>query len=118
MTQPTPTVTAADVERIVQRDFPAARVAEVLALLGEYGTEDWHREPHRVRLAVLKLAAGDIAEARREIETAKRDYRDVLVCAEYPGYFKSVSVSTDLPPDEVQRIIKADWEQYQGWFTR
>ena len=39
--QPHPTVTGADVERIVQRDFPADRVVEVLAMLGEYGSEDW-----------------------------------------------------------------------------
>jgi len=54
--QPTPTVTAADVERIVRRDFPAERTAEVLAMLDEYGTEEWQRETHRVRLAALKLA--------------------------------------------------------------
>lgn len=38
-TQPTPTVTDADVERIVQRDFPADRTVEVLAMLDEYGKE-------------------------------------------------------------------------------
>jgi hypothetical protein len=35
-TQPTPTVTGADVERIVRRDFPADRAVEVLAMLDEY----------------------------------------------------------------------------------
>ena len=59
-TQPTPKVTGADVERIVRRDFPADKVSEVLAILDQYGKESWHREPHRVRLAALKLAAGSI----------------------------------------------------------
>ena len=40
MTQPTPTVTAADVERIVRRDVPADRAAEVLAMLDEYSEAD------------------------------------------------------------------------------
>jgi hypothetical protein len=77
-TQPTPTVTNADVERIVRRDFPAARVEEVLAMLEEYGGEEWHREAPRVRLAVLKLAEGRMDRLRYEIEGAKCDYRDVL----------------------------------------
>ena len=61
MTQPTPNVTAADVERVVRRDFPADRFADVMAMLNEYGTEDWQREADRVRLAVLKLAAGSLS---------------------------------------------------------
>jgi hypothetical protein len=52
--QPHPTVTRGDVERIVRRDFPADREPEILAMLNEYGTEDWHREPDRVHLAILK----------------------------------------------------------------
>src|SRR5512134_3389788 len=48
----------------VRRDFGADRVAEVLATLGEYGAERWQREPHRVRLAVLKLAGGSLARLR------------------------------------------------------
>jgi hypothetical protein len=117
-TQPSPTVTAADVERIVRRDFPADRTAEVLAMLDEYGQETWHRESHRVRLAALKLAAGDIKRLRYEIESAKRDYRDVLGPAEYPGYFKRMFRVGELAQDEQQRIIDADWRQYQDWLTR
>lgn len=113
--QPTPTVSSADVERIVRRDFPADRSAEVLAMLAEYGTERWHREPDRVRLAALKLAVGRIEQLRHEIEGAKCDYRDVLALAEYPSYCKRVRPSGGLAPDEVQRIIDADWKQYQDW---
>lgn len=53
--QPTPQVTDADVERIVRREFEAARVENVLAVLREYGGESWHRKNARVRLAVLEL---------------------------------------------------------------
>lgn len=116
--QPHPNVSSADVERIVRRDFPAERVEEVLALLDEYGTEDWRREPHRVRLAVLKLAAGNMDRLRYQIEGAKRDYRDVLGPAEYPGYGKRWFRIEELPPDERRRIIDADWQQYQDWLSR
>ena len=56
----------------------AERFADVMAMLSEYGLEDWQLEADRVRLAVLKLAAGSIERLRYEIEGAKADYRDVL----------------------------------------
>ncbi len=117
-TQPTPSVTNADVERIVRRDFPASRVAEALAMLNEYGAESWQQEPDRVRLAALKLAAGSIERLRRQIECAKCDYRDVLAIAEYPGYCKQAHRLDNLSSDEEQRIMEADWSQYQDWLTR
>ena len=116
--QLTPTVSAADVERVVRRDFPAERVAEVWAILNEYGSEGWQRELDRVRLAALKLAAGDMEMLRRHIETAKQDYRDVLAYAEHPGYMSRVPGPGTRPPDEVKRIVDADWKQYQDWLTR
>lgn len=115
--QPTPNVTQADVERVVRRDFPPERVAEVLAMLEEYGPVEY-REPERVRLAVLKLAAGNLERLRYELEGAKCDYRDVLGPAEYPGYRKKVSPRAKLSSQEEQRIIDADWKQYQDWLRR
>ena len=116
--QPTPNVTNADVERIARRDFPADRVAQVMALLQQYGTERWHNEPARVRLAALKLAAGNIELLRYNIEVAKRDYRDMLAPAEYPGYCKRVPHPGALPPDDEQRVIDDDWKQYEAWLKR
>ena len=54
-------------------------------MLNEHGTESWHREPHRVRPATLKLAAGSLGRLRYYIEGAKCDYRDVLATAFYPS---------------------------------
>jgi len=117
--QPTPTVTAEDVARVVRRDFPAERIAEVFTILDEYGTERWHSEAPRVRLAALKLAAGSIEQLRNEIETAKRDYRDVLAWAEYPEYSKDMPhIHEQRSEDERQRIMDADLSQYQDWFRR
>ena len=117
-TQPTPDVTGADVERVVRRDFPAGHVAGVLALLDEYGTESWHREIDRVRLAALKLAGGRLDGLRLQVEGAKCDYRDLLAAAEYPGYCRLVPPSGEPPSGEAQRIIDADWRQYQDWLNR
>ena len=114
--QPTPEVSDADVERIVRRDFPDDVIAEVLEMLSGYGTEQWHKEVARVRLAALKLADGDIERLRGEIEQAGCDYRDTLAAAEYPRYIRFQV--NELSPDERQRVIAADWRQYQAWFTR
>jgi hypothetical protein len=116
--QPHPTVSRLDVERIVSRDFPAERFDDVMTTLDEYGTQDGQSERDRVQLAVLKLAAGNLDGLRRYIEWAKTDYRDVLSPAEYPGYTKKMFRIDKLPPEERQRIIDADWKQYQDWLTR
>jgi len=117
--QPHPNVTSADVERVVRRDFPADRFAEVMVVLNEYGAdESWQREADRVRLATLKLAGGSMERLRNEIGAAKADYRDVLGPAEYPGHGKRARGRKKLPPEEEQRVIDSDWKQYQDWLMR
>jgi hypothetical protein len=118
MNQPIPKVTEIDVIRIVQRDFPAEQFEAVMSILNEYGTEDRQRGVNRVRLAVLKLAGGDLQALRREIDAAKSDYRDVLAYAEYPEYMQTVPPSGGLAEDERNKIIRADWKQYQSWLNR
>lgn len=116
--QPHANVTTADIERIVRRDFPADREREVLAMLNEYGTEDWQREEERVRAAILKLSGGNMERLRGQVEAAKVDYREVLGPAEYPGYGKRWFRMDKLSLDEQQKIIDADWKQYQEWFLK
>lgn len=106
-TQPVPRVSRADVDRIVRRDFPADREAEVFALLDEYGGEGGHRARSRVHLAALKLAAGRIEVLRGRIEDAKGDPRDVIAAAEYPGYKGQGSGIDSRSAEERQRIIDA-----------
>ena len=118
MTQPHPDVTAADVDRIVRRDYPADRVDDVHQMLSEYGSEDWHPEIDRVRMAILKMAGGNIEELRMHVGVAKADFRDVLSVAEYPSYTKHWLHIDKLPPDEQQELIDSDWQQYQAWLNR
>jgi hypothetical protein len=116
--QPVPRVTEADVERVVRRDFPSGDHGGVLDVLHQYGTEPWQREESRVRLAALKLADGDAEQLRRHIEVAKRDYRDVLAAAEYPGYMRDIPPAEDVPAEEKQRVIDRDRAQYEAWLRR
>jgi len=117
--QPVPDITADDVERIVRRDFPAEDFTPVMAILNEYGTQKWQRASPRVQLAVLKLANGSMTKLRTGIDLAKRDYRDVLVPAEYPfsqkiGYLEV----RKLIKVERRRIFDSDWKQYEDWLKR
>ena len=115
--QPTPSLTDADVERIAHREFPDDG-AVVLAILAEYGGESWHLEPERVRVAVLKLAAGSAEQVRHWIEQAKSDWRDVLSPAEYPLYTKKWFRMEKLPDEEHNRIVESDRAQYARWLER
>jgi hypothetical protein len=73
--------------------------------------------PSRVQLAALKLAEGDMDALRREIETAKIDYRDVLGPAEYPRYSREVGFR-EVPEAIRQAAIEEDWKQYEGWLRK
>lgn len=112
--QEVPHVEPGEVARIVDREFSPGDRAEALRLLAGYGTESWHREPDRVRLAILKLSGGRLDRLRAHLETAKKDYRDVIASAEYPAYMDTIQPSAAGSP-AAQRAILADREQYASW---
>jgi hypothetical protein len=118
VSQPTPDVTPDDVERVVRRDFPSDQVPNVTALLNERKTGSLEYGP-RVQLAALKLANGSLEQLRACLETATRDYRDVLVPAEYPEYSRIVfRLHQKMSITEHNRVIKSDWRQYEEWLRR
>jgi hypothetical protein len=110
--QPVPKVTDDDVVRIARRDFGEARVDEVLSLLSRYGTEQGP-ERLRVRVGILKLAAGDIRQLPACLEKARMDYRDVIMDAEMPNY-----VYREKDSARVQAVIDFDWRAYCEWFEK
>ena len=116
--QPVPHVTAADIERVIHRDFPVEKLEDVLAILAEYGTEIWHKEKERVRLAALKLANGSMEELRRAIHRAKLDYRDVLAPAEYPKFMQKGLRFRRLRSRDRELIYTDDWQQYERWLKK
>jgi hypothetical protein len=71
-----------ETERQIASTFPPSDYDAVRDILLGYGIERWHREVERVRYDTLFLAEGDLAKARRLIDIAKSDYRDLL-SAEY-----------------------------------
>ena len=73
----TPPLSAA-VRAEVDRQYPGAEADAVAQHLARYGDETHHREPERVRLAVLTLADGDAAKIGWLVDAACQDYRDVL----------------------------------------
>ena len=109
--QPIPQVTRDDVLRIVARDFTVEQRDEVLRELDALGAA---AKP-RVQLAVLKLVNGRFAELERHLAMARRDWRDVLMWAEYPADAK---IGWRQPPEAHHPAFKADWEQYQAWLKR
>ncbi len=72
------------VREVVRQQFREDERNEVEALLATYGAEGHEQEAERVHLCVLKLAEGDVGKVRELVADAKRDYRDVILWAEYP----------------------------------
>jgi hypothetical protein len=119
--QPVPKVTDEDVRRIALRDFGEKRVALALSIVEEFGKQSWNEPSPRVRLAILKLANGDLDRLLDATQTAIEDYRDVLVAAEYPKYHHESCFAVgfgDAPESVKEPVIDDDWRQYREWFER
>ena len=70
--------------------FPSDARTEVAELLLHqcgnnlpFSERDDEFQLERVRFAALKLGAGDLERLKRAIELAKKDWRDLLVAAEF-----------------------------------
>jgi hypothetical protein len=87
-----------EVVAVVQKTFPESAHARVLELVDSYGLESYERERERVQLGILKLSEGNEEKLREFVAVAKRDYRDVLFWAEYPGEAKLDT------PEELERM--------------
>ena len=109
-----------DVLRRVEAMWPEGpERRQVCDALATYGVESYEREVERVRLAILKLGNGDPAETETMVVAAKRDYRDVLMWAEYPEEGRA-TWSWRLDKTEAQKlrleeIRERDRKQYKEW---
>ncbi len=70
-----------------------------------------------MRVAILKLANGDLDRLLNETKNAIEDYRDVLSEAEYPRYSREIGFN-DAPETLKQAVIDDDWRQYREWLER
>jgi hypothetical protein len=108
--QPSPEL----VQKKLRECFPDPQVAaEAEAVLEKYGRQSWHREPERVRLAMLMQCDGELGRLRELAALADRDYRDVLAGAEYPEEFRALPTTTS--PQEMAAIRRRDRERYEKW---
>lgn len=111
-------MTQADIDRLVARDFEPADREEAHGLLERYGVEGWEREVVRVRIAILRMADGDLARMRTALETAKVDYRDALVAAEYTAEFVRGNQAPDASAEEQAALRARDRQDYAEWLRR
>lgn len=109
--QPTPKVTAEDVVRLLHREFGDEREQAAATLLARI-TE---REAFRIQAAAIKVANRSLDGLLRAVEQANRDYRDLLVAAEYSA---SAILGWQAPIEAKQVAWQNDWDSYQAWFNR
>ena len=114
MNQFVPDVTAADVERILQRDFPADAHEELREMIRNI--ECWEKD--RVVVASMKNAAGDVAKLKGDLHNAAGYWREIIADAEYPLYTKKMFRIDKLTEEEQAKIIEKDKTQYLAWFKR
>jgi hypothetical protein len=70
----------------------------------------------QIRLAVVKLANGNLDDLRRQVQTAKSDWRDVIVAAETPEFMRIGVVEYDRLDEQSRAALRAsDHKQYLDW---
>jgi hypothetical protein len=87
-----------------------------MGLLSRYGQQRHHVEQNRVRLAMLKLAKGDITSLERQVKVACTDFRDVVAAAEMPKqYSLGFTGMEQLSPQELETVKSDDRKQFEDW---
>ena len=109
-----PSVSESDIERIVQRDYPA----DLQAFIHEAIRGIEVREKPRVIMACLKNADGNFEKLKGELANASGWWREIIGQAEYPNYTKKMFRIDRLSADEQERIIEKDKTQYLAWLHR
>jgi hypothetical protein len=101
--------------RKVRRYWPDEDLAEIMAVLNQYGGSG-EKGRTRVQLAILKLSEGRSEKLPELVRMAKRDYRDVLAYAEYPEQMRTGFVEmSKMSKEERKAMRRRDKEQYRKW---
>jgi len=100
----------------VRQYWPDGDPQEIMAVLDAYGTEPYERGRDRVQLAIIKLSGGKRDRLEALVQTAKRDYRDVLAYAEYPEEMRTGPIAMrQLSAEEARALRRRDKAQYRKW---
>lgn len=114
-----PQVDESDLQRIVARDFIPELRTKVLETLNSEGMKYWPSGIHRISLAVLKVANGNIDEVERQLRVARNDPRDVIAAAEYPRFYRLGFVGVEqLSSQDREQLKSDDWNEYQKWLGK
>ena len=62
--------------------FSGEEFDEAIAILEDYGSESWHVAKERVQICALKMSNGKLSRLRSYMETARGDFRDLLLTCE------------------------------------
>ena len=111
MGQYVPSVSDADIERIVRRDYPSELHGVIHQMIGGIAV----REKPRVILACLKNANGDFAKLKGDLANASGWWREIISQAEYPNYTRKMFRIDRLSAEEREHIIEKDKAQYLAW---
>lgn len=114
MNQFTPQVCEQDIERVLRRDIPVEHQQELREIIQSIQVI----EKHRVILACIKNAGGDVEKVKCNLTEASGYYREILAEAEYPFYLKKMFRIDKLTEQEKTDIIEKDKQQYLNWFNR
>jgi hypothetical protein len=114
MTQYLPDIHESDVDRVVQRDYPAELQAVIRDLIRDIEVV----EKPRVIMACLKVANGNFERLKGELANASGWWREIISEAEYPNYTKKMFRIDRLPVEEQRRIVEKDKAQYLAWLNR
>jgi len=106
-----PEVNQEDVERVLQRDFPVEHWQEAREMMQRVQVI----EKHRVILACMKSAGGDVQKLQNNLNEASGYWREIISEAEYPFYSKKMFRIDKLTEKEQADIIEKDRKQYLEW---
>jgi hypothetical protein len=120
---PPPVPLTESVSRKVRSLFPTEQHADAIHLLEKecgrnlpFNEDADPQGVERVRLAVVKLSHGSLAELRNQVDVAKRDWRDVLMLAERPEAMRFGLFDLDKLDAESRAALNArDQKQYDDW---
>jgi hypothetical protein len=103
-------------KKVIEKLFPEENEREeVAAVLARYGGASWQPEGARVRLAILKLAGGNIEQIRYYTVQACRNYREILASAEYPNQMANPYIMKN-DPGRFAELVEQDLKQYRDWY--
>ena len=101
--------------QVLVRLFPDAAIrGQVIGILGRYGREDFHLEVDRVHLGILRLSGSDLTKIEGWTAVACRDFRDLLVEAEYRHTFNKDRLK-EKDPEKYAKLERKEQGQYEQW---